>query len=126
MAASGALLALATLTLLFVVLPYFGYAVAVAHRLLAITLVIAVSVRLVADIFHEAIYSASRDRSWITINIVWFAWSIPVGIGCLEVFGLGGAGVSALLSACVLLILRYKVWRKLDQHDIDMLGERAA
>lgn len=78
----------------------------VDRTLLAIMLVAAV-VRSASDLLNVALTSAGRDRAYALGNVLGMLIALGSGAGFMWVFGLIGAGVSALTTASILLAGRY-------------------
>jgi O-antigen/teichoic acid export membrane protein len=96
---------------LTVLLPLAGYRYGYDYALLAALLTAAAIIRLVGDVFHQGIYSAEKDTAWLAINLGMVLLSPVLGAALIYGWGINGAGYLALSASCLLLGLRFHVYR---------------
>lgn len=97
----------------------------VFHSLLALLLLAAV-VRSCSDLLNIAITSTGRDRAYAVTNVFGMFLTLAFGASFMWLFGLLGAGLSAVATASVLLLVRYLYLRRvMGEAATDLSGDPA-
>lgn len=83
-----------------------------AFHMLFILLLIAAVVRSCSDLLNVAITSSGNDKSYAATNFVGLIVAVVSSLICLKLFGLIGAGISSLLTATILVMIRFVYLRR--------------
>ena len=77
------------------------------YRMLLAIMLLAATIRSGSDLLNVSITSMGRDRAYATTNVVGVVLAVCFGAGFMWLFGLIGAGISAVATASTLFVIRF-------------------
>ncbi len=89
-----------------------GRTILAVHQALFLTLLIGMTIRLIADLMHYGLYARGHDTQLALINMCSAPMATGFSAAALTFFGLSGVGFAVIASACSLLVLRVYVLRR--------------